>query len=683
MKKAIVFFAMLILISSVALALNPVVVGPTGDYAIIEDAIDSWCVGGANSAEAAPFVIEIDPAGSYDESLTLNDGNTSGAIVGDLEIKSSVPGTLPVIKLQTGITGGGDGLHIYQSTFNVTFTDLLFCPSLTNPVIDDFIKIDENTALSTDPNNIEFYNCIFTDVDVAGDPAVSSKADIIAMDYPSSITAFVSGSSFASGGMLMKWWGDAGENLSGKIVNCGFWVKLGYCARINLDGSSGETFLIEDSVFANGGGWHAAIQAAPNNAGSSFVITGSQDPCVGDLEKCTAILSAGWHAIWGGGPAGASVTIDNVLIDVEDVWGTDSPSRPLSNGSSELYVEDCIFNTRGDTSFILDYPTKPGVPDIFNRCTIHYEDTTPGAWLYTGYSPDPGAIKFIDCSISGNGVGAWTTVPPDMGVELINCNIATSGADAITTLGLNPITFTDCKFVDPAYVSKDRKVEGYMDPTNPALLYAGAWEIGTVGGVSLGGGGNYRGPDASDMAANAFKDWGDCEGPIFTIPSGRSNWTTPTLPSVQKQERGVIGLGLLVNHTTGRLEAGTDEEDISGFVDGGEQFSFFYKIPTVMYSYPRVALRLDPNDPPFGGSDGQSGDVDGVTGGVIVWQNVEFIIDNNWHIYRADVDALDFGVASTANFYTNNYAVPEWSLDEIVLTDGPETLTEVQDWGLF
>ena len=683
MKKAIVFFAALILVSSVALALNPVVVGPTGDYAIIEDAISSWCDGGTNSAEAAPFVIQIDPAGSYDESLTLNDTWSSGSIVGDLEIKSSVPGTLPVIKLQLGISGGDDGLHIYQSRFDITFTDLLFCPSQTNPVLDDFIKIDENTDTTpTIANNIEFYNCIITDVDAAGDPAVTSKADIIAMDYPSSITAFVSGSSFASGDMLMKWWGDAGENVSGKLVDCGFWVKNGYGARIHLDGSSGEAFEIKDCVFATGLSWHAAIEADPIVAGQIFTITGTTDPCAGDLENCTAILSAGWHAIWGGGAAGTTLKIDNVLIDNDDVFGTDD-SRAISHGNGDLVVEDVISNIRTDPGMIVDYPTNAVWPDTFKRCTFHMEAPAPTAWLYTGSLPDPGGIQFIDCSISGNGVGAWTTAVPGQGVELINCIVATSGADAISTLGLNPITFTDCKFIDPAYVSKDRKVEGFMDPTDASLLYAGAWPIGTVGGVSLGGGGDYGGLDAGDIANNTFKDWGDCEGDIFTIPSYRSNWKGAGLAEVQKQGRGVIGLGLLVNHTSGRLEAGTDEEDISGYTDGGEQFSFFYRIPTIMYSYPRVALRLDPDDPPFiVNGEGESGDV-GVNGGVIVWQNSSFIIDDNWHIFRADVDSLDFGPAVTANFFTNNYAVPEWNLDEIVLTDGPEALTEVQDWGLF
>lgn len=680
MKKVSLIFLAMLLLTSIAVAKNPVLVGPTGDYPTIEDAIDSWCEGGENTAEIPPFVIEIDPAGSYDESLTLNDAWTSGAIVGDLEMKSSVAGTPAIIKLQTGISGGSDGLHVYQSRFDITFTDLLFCPSLTNPVTDDFVKIDENsTTTPTTANRIEFIDCIFTDVDAAGDPAVLSKADIIAMDYPSSLTAFTSGSSFAAGDMLMKWWGDAGENLSGKIENCGFFIKTGYCARVNLDGSAGESFEIKDTVFATGADWHAALQAAMGVAGQTFTITGSLDPCAGDLDKCTAILSAGWHAIWAGGPSGASLTIDNVLVDNEDVFGSGSPCRVISHGSADLYVEDCILNTRGSTQFLLDYPTNTSVPDTFKRTTLHREDAAPGAWLYTGSLPDPGGIQFIDCVFSGNGHNDWTGADPGQGVELINCVVATTGADAVTTLGTTA-KYTDCKFIDPMYASKDRTVEGYMDPTNTELVLAGTDLIsGTYGGISLGGGGDYSGADASDIANNAFKDWGDCEGQVFTIPSGRSNWAGADLAGIQKQERGVIGLGLLVNHTSGRLEAGSDAEDISGFTDGDETLSFYYKMPIITYSYPRLALRLDPAAPPFTSTGGQVGDC----AAYVEWTNTAFTQDSNWHLFRPEISSLDFDTASTANFFINNYAVSEWWIDEIVLTDTFEPQTEVRDWGLY
>jgi len=687
MKKCIVLFATMMLLSSMAFALNPVTVGPTGDYATIEDAISSWCVGGANAGETPPFVIQIDPSVSYDEALCLDDAKTSGNIVGDLEMKSATAGTKAVIKLQRGIGGVDDGLYVYQSRFDIEFTDLVFCPSQTGTVVtDDFIKVDENGSTTPEtPNRIDFIDCIFTDIDGAGDPMVMSKQEIIDANYPTSLTAYVSGSSFGSGDMLLKWWGDTDENLSGSLINCGFFIRDGYCARINLDGQSGETFEIKDCVAATGRSWHAAFQTAANNAGSSFLVHGTANPCGGDLDKCTAILSAGWHAIWGGGASGANTTIKNVLIDNDDVFGTDD-SCCIAHGSSDLIVEDVIANIRTDPGMIVCYPTNISVPDTFKRFTHHMEATTPRDWLYTGTIPDPGGIEFIDCVISGAGVGDWQSlgsVLPGQGITLKNCVVATSGADAITTLGVN-LTLEDCKFIDPAYASKDRNSEGFMDPTDSSLLFAGTDHIDNAygQGVSLGGGGDYSGgPDASDIANNAFKDWGDCEGDIFTIPSARGNWQVPAIYEAQRQARGVNGLGLMINYTWGRFEGGTDIEPIS-FTDGGEELTFYFKSPSEKYSYPRFALRLDPNDP---GTNREVGDC----AQYIEWQNSSqstnplMECDGIWHLYRPDISGLDFSTASTANFYTNNYAVPEQYLDEIVLVDTAEAITEVQEWGLF
>ena len=677
MKKCIVLFAMFMLFGSMALAIT---VGPTGDYATIEDAISSICPGGANAGGTPPFVIEIDPTVAYEESLTLNDGDTSGAIVGDLVMKSATPGTKAVIKLKEGISGGGDGIQIYQSVYNVDFTDILFCPSITGwAYYDDMIKIDENTTSASIANTIEFYDCIFSDVDAAGDPMVISKQDIIDMDYPSSITAYVSGSGLSSGDMLLKWWGDSGENISGKLINCGFFCRGGYNARIVLDGTSGETFEIKDCLFAGGTDDNAAFESSPNKVGSSVLIHGTTDPCAGNLDKCTAILSSGEHGIKCDyyTVAGANIDIKNVLIDIDDIWGTND-ACPIYGGNGDIYVEDVIINVRTNPYDIVDYPTNVTTPETFKRMTLHLEGaSTP--WLYTGSLPDPGGFEFIDCVFSGNAMGAYTSPgPPAQGVKVINSVIATSGADAITTMGV-VAEFINCKLIDPAYVSKDRKVEGYMDPTDSSLLFAGLDHIDNAfgQGVSLGGGGDYSGgPDASDIANNVFKAWGDCEGDIFTTSSARGNFQGAAMAEVQRQARGVNGLGLMLNYTWGRFEGATDTEDISGFTDGGEELSFYFKSPTQMYSYPRFGIQLDRN--PWGGS-GETGDC----AEFIEWQNTYLECDGIWHLYRPDISTLDFNGKSTANICTNNYAVPEQYLDEIVLVDTAEEITNVQEWGLF
>ena len=78
--KRIVVFALCATIVPMAMALNPVTVDGTGagDFLTIQDAVESWCTGGANAAETPPFVIDVvAAAGPYDEALTLNSADTA------------------------------------------------------------------------------------------------------------------------------------------------------------------------------------------------------------------------------------------------------------------------------------------------------------------------------------------------------------------------------------------------------------------------------------------------------------------------------------------------------------------------------------------------------------------------------------------------------------------------------
>lgn len=518
MKKIGLVMAMFILATGLGFGANPVTVDGSGagDFLKVQDAIYSWTTGQANAGETPPFVINVVAAqGPYDESMTLNDTHSSGTIVGDLVIQSSTPGTPAELRLQLGLDGGGDGIWVYQSKHDVTFKDLLFCPSQTgSAVTDDMVKIDENAATTPSVANwISFYDCVFSDIDAAGNPAVRNKADLLAMDYPSSMSAFVPGSALGSGDMLMKWWGDSGENLSGVIQDCVFWVQNGYNARIYLDGSPGESILVKDSVFATGRSWHSALQTMPRNAGSTATITGTQSPKYGDLTKCTAILSAGWHAIWCGGYIDSLVDISNVLVDNEDIWGTDD-SRPIACGNSTLIVSDSILKTTGDPGMIVDYPVRD---DTFDRVTIHM----PGVaqWLYTGGTQDPGSLTFTDCIISGAGLGPHTTSVSTGGIHLVNCGIVTSGPDAISSIGTG-LTITNAVNADPEYASYDRKSAAFLDVTG--LSYAGAASTGKA----LTGGADYLQTITADAYYISMTDYGLTAWPGAKKTAGRTDNTT-------------------------------------------------------------------------------------------------------------------------------------------------------------
>jgi len=658
-KYVFVFFFLFSL--SILSAKNPVIVGPGGDYLKIQEAIISWCEGGSNTGETPPFIIMIDPLVDYDESLTLDDGLAEGNIVGDLEIKSQIAGAKAVIKLKQGHSLKYDGLHVYQSRFNIIFRDLLFCPSPTDLTMDDdMLKIDENSPSSPEiPNRIDFIDCIFTDINAAGDPVVMSKQDIIDANYPTSLTEYASGSALFSGDNLMKWWGDDGENLSGSLINCGFFIRDGYCARINLDGTSGETFEIRDCVFATGHDWNAALQLSPGKPGSKVLLKGTLPPSCGNLQKCNAILSSGWHTIWCNGVEGADVEIENVLIDVKDVWGT-ADTRPIRGGEANLRVKEAILCVEEDPGMIVDYPTNPAQKDSFRNVTIFM----PGVenWLDTGSETYQGGIDFIDCVFAGAGMGPYDSTVPSLGIHVDYSLIATRGPDGIASdlgsgISLGSHMGIQIRFCDPHFLSRDHNQELFMD-----IGYRGTG-FAASDGSGIRGGANFRGmEDAGDYYWNIFDSFGNCEEDIFTIPSGRSDYKGSDLLNVQDPFPGVIGAGLLIHNTTGRFESGTDIIPVS-LSDQKIGFQFYYKFPIVALSYPRLALRLNPTAPPYGETGGQVDDCKDY----LEWLNSSFIADENWHLFKPDISSLSWGGVNTVNFFINTCDVPDIFLDEIIL----------------
>ena len=176
--------------------------------------------------------------------------------------------------------------------------------------------------------------------------------------------------------------------------------------------------------------------------------------------------------------------------------------------------------------------------------------------------------------------------------------------------------------------------------------------------------------DASDPS-NAFAVFGNCQtvDEIFVEISDRSITAASSVQS--STPGGVDGNCMLIAHTTGRLEASSVDCDIADFSQMDATLSFYYKYPTSSYSsYPRVSLRIGPvNWTGLGGTDpnGQEGACDAL----FLMTSAGMIIDTSWHQYiAADLSSLgDLTPATLADFHTNNYAVPEWYLDEIIFTD--------------
>lgn len=674
MKKCIVLFATMMLLGSIAFAANPVTVGPTGDFTTLQPAIESWAVGGANEGETPPFVINVDPAAVIDETVCLDDGVANGDIVGNLVIQSSTPGTLPVVKIQQDLGSGGDGIRIHQSRFNITLIDLLFCPSQTNMFTDDMIKIDENG--STTPSTVNshlFENCVFTDIVASGDPAVTSKADVLAKNFPADIDSFVSGSAML--GNLLQVWGDTGEHVDVTIDNCTFYKPVQASpVYLRTAGGTDETITVDDCLIVGprgtGGEWDAALYLRPYPSGN-VIVTGTQPPRVGDLTKCTAVFYGTWHSLYVAGTSGDSTAVvNNTMCFQEDINAT-AKARSYSGGSEDDTVTDCIFVNLGVNcdAAIVNYPVDK---DTFTRCTFHCES---GDTIYSG-SADPGYMEFVDCVWSGNAL-AYDDVNTSGDVMYNSC-IATSGPDAMTTFGI-AMELIDCVEADPQYVSKAPLAPGLMDTTNAALFMKAS------DAASIGGGAKYTVPDAGDNLQNAFKSIGDCEADFVIDSSDRSGTPTDiTMLDDQNQVSGVIGNATEFTRQSGSRFEG-NSANIPVAFDGSDQtFSMYFKIPgPPASSYPRISLKRNQTVTPpqeLGGHDE-----------AILWTNAELNaidggtgMNNMWHQFTPDVSTMTWDGDDTVSIFIHTYYPlgPEINLDEIVYDD-PTVDTRVEDWGLF
>lgn len=443
------------------------------NYATVQSAIDSYCVGAENDTTtlSKPLVIAIDPsAGPYDESLDLNDATIGhGNIVGDIRIRSSVPGEKVVLKLQKGISASDDGLLIYQSSNNVSFKDIVFCESTTGTrLTDEIIKIDENGA-NSDLCWVEFYDCILTDIDTSGNPMITSRAEAL-NPPPASGTGRV-GTSYP---YFIQWYGDANESTSLLLDGVVFYHNpLGYYAlRLQHAGIAGEAVYMNNCLISYTENY--AIRYGDSGGGDGlFRVTG--DDAGAGPDHCTTFYKNAGHAVWFYGGTGIA-KFDNILVY------TDAPStaRGISGSSGwDLQVSDSIFNTPGP-NIVDGLANYPEYPPFYKRCTFHTNAASNA--LYSVSSSVPLTVE--DCIFSGAGTKFAGTLTA--GVVCSNCAFVTDGPDAITDIG-DVTTATAIINAAPMYKSYDATTADFMDVQN--VVYAGA---GT-GGSDLAGGADYVG----------------------------------------------------------------------------------------------------------------------------------------------------------------------------------------------
>ena len=481
MKKRVLTALALVASGSMAFAANPVTVASSGgDFTTIQAAIASFASGGTNAGETPPFVINVDPADNpYDEAIDLDDANAgSGDIQGDLVIQSSTPGTRVELALQLAPTGGAnDGIMIHQDTASVSFTDILFYPSLTNPFSDEMIKIDKNTD---DPTNVthEFTNCIVTEIldDGSGNPLITTKLDA-AQPAPATVGSGRSGFAYA-----VQKWGDNDEAISLTMTNSAVYGNLPN-ASFRLASTNTTDVVTLDNTIVGGGGSHLVRQGSGNDAGS-LVITGT-DQTEGPANAAVlAYPGADDHCLWfSGSEPGQTAVIDSAIF--YDVAGGDS--RGISGSASvDLTVSDAIIHTPGPN--VVDGPENAST---YDRVTFHTTDDNNAFFLVAG----AGSITVRDSIFSGVGTKLSGTTPTG-GFDVDFSSFVASGPDAITAQDDGSITITygsNIITADPQYVSKSLTSADLFDVDD--ATYGGA---GTASSDLAGG---------ADYVATNVRDW--------------------------------------------------------------------------------------------------------------------------------------------------------------------------------
>lgn len=474
MKRLFLILAVVAL-CGVTSATNPVLVdsGGSGQFTTIQAAINSWCVGGTNAGETAPFVVKLKAgSGPYDEQITLDSSLVGqGNIVGDIVIESDTPGTLVVVKLRKSLstaTGDDDdGLLIKQNDHDVTFRDILFTRSLTDPVFtDELVRFDEPSA-NTNMNVISLFNCVLTLSDAAGNPLCTDKAGALVAP------AAYGGATMIAGARLFQAYNDAGESYQAVVDNCVFYGGTSTNVTMRTLGTGAESISINNSL-SSYAGYSCWEIGSTTNASLVVTVTGT-DQKAGPLN-CTAGInpSANGHCFTIINVAGMVANFSKVVASAAIPAST--TSRGISGGASDLTLTDVIIN--GPYYGVVDTTNNAAT---WTRVTIN-----TGNAAYYGAAAAPGSLTIRDSIISGAGTKFALNMPAG-GINIDYSALPTSGPYAITAVGGGASVTQGANMVtdDPMYASTDGTIASFMDVTNSA--YAGK---GTAG-ANLSGGADY------------------------------------------------------------------------------------------------------------------------------------------------------------------------------------------------
>lgn len=343
---------------------SSVTVGPSGDFATIQAAITSFCAGGVNATAVPPFTINIDPAGTYNERISLDDAAVGlGDIVGDITLQSSVPGTYATLALQRdageAAGTGSSCLKIYQNEHDVTLRDLIIHPALpvasvTEDARRHIVKLDENSANAT-LNTITLDNCIVTEVAASGAPMISSRAE--AYVAPAGPGASARDNNFSN---TIQFWGDAGESyhvVLNKVVCYGRppgGTQVGNHLRGIMAGSNGESITVTDSVFAYGPSAGQLARIGSTTFTGPVSITGT-DQTAGPDNANVFINAGSNHALTfegslaTGNAGNCTAEVSEAIFVYDTVAGTAATQRAISVGSAiwEPTLSNLLIKTPG------------------------------------------------------------------------------------------------------------------------------------------------------------------------------------------------------------------------------------------------------------------------------------------------------------------------------------------------
>ena len=489
MKKALLILS-LILVCAVSFAANPVTVAASGgDFTSVAAAISSFASGGANASETPPFIVNIDPAGGpYTEQIDLDDANVgTGDVQGNLVVQSSVAGTYAqIILLVAPTSGADDGLMVHQDSIDVTFRDLLLCPSIAgtaNEFTDEIVKLDENTA-NTDWNTITFDHCILTEIDAAGAPLVTSRADAYTAGPPAAVGSARTGFAYA-----LQYWGDTGESINLVMDDCVVFGNIQNSAlRISFP-IAGQVD-INDTMIAYGG---YIVRVGSGDTVGTVNITGT-DQTAGPDSASVILQTAGAdnHCFWFSGSAqGTACNVSGTMMIVEgtNAAAAGSATRGFSGSATvDLTLADCLIVT----------DDGPGVVDGFendatwDRVTIVSKQSANALFGVGG----AGSLTVRDSIFTGPGAKFASTALPTGGIDIDYC-------------GFYGVTDQ----VDPALVGVT--LGSNIVTTNPQFAEATDWTSADFLDV---GGMDYKGADSAggDLVGGAN---------AYTITAARSAWS--------------------------------------------------------------------------------------------------------------------------------------------------------------